>query len=297
MRVTLCAILIVFGPHASHAADPPLPKLENLPADAEVHAVAVSEPVFAALSYKEITDWQGLVKALRAKDGPAAYISKLLPESAHEVLTEDVEKGKIDDPKRLPILRRKVELRLSTGLTQALQDHVFYDADAFAKVELPKSVKELVALGDKRTTFQTERMNRELLVLACPKCIAPTPADFQTVRVTVKPGKPVVLVTSSYSQCRWVVTVEKGANVVGVVQIGNFAQEVTGTDASVVYAAGRRPNGEKGPTIGFNAHVENDGLDFKRVKATVKQITDREFTKFQGKYQSEKEPFVVTPGK
>lgn len=298
MRTSLCAIILIgVCSTMAFSAAPELPTLDGLPSDVEVHAVATYEPEFSGLSHKEITDWQGLVKVLRTKDNPAARIRKLLPKLADEALTEDVEMGRVGDLKNLATLRAVVEHRLSVTIGQAMQKEVFYDADAFAKVELPKSVKELVALGDKRTTFQTQRMNRDLLALACPKCVAPTPDDFQTVRVTVKPGKPVVLVTSSYSQCRWVVTVEKGAKVVGVVQIGNFAQDVTGTDAPVVYAAGRLPNGKKGPTSGFSAHEENDGIDFNRVKATVKQITGKEFTTFQGKYQSGKDPFVVTPSK
>lgn len=298
MRSLVCMASLAFaGVVTTHAADQKLPKLENLPPDAEVHTVAVSEPLFSGLSLKDITDWQGLVKALRGKDGPAAYIRRLLPESADEVLTEDVELGKIDDPKRLPILQRKVQLRLSSSISQVMEKRLFYDEGAFAKTELPKHVKELIAKGDKRTTFETQLLNRELLSLACPKCIAPTAADFQTVRVTVKPGKPVVLVTSSYSQCRWVVTVEKGAKVVGVVQFGNFAQEVTGVDAPTVNAAGILSNGQRGLTSGFNSYDEKDKDGMKRLKDAAKEVTGRDFTSFQGKYQSEKEPFVVTPSK
>lgn len=295
MRIFLCALLTVSGLHVLQAT--PLPKLEGLPADAEVHALAIYEPQFSGLSEDEITDWQELVKTLRGKDGPAAYIRQLLRKSADEVLTEDVEKGKVANPDRLPLLKKKVRLRLSNAISDGIERKLFYDERAFAKTELPKPVKELLAKGDKRTTFETQLLNRELLSLACPKCIAPTPADFQTVRVTVKPGKPVALVTSSYSQCRWVVTVEKGAKVVGVVQFGNFAQEVTGVDAPTVNAAGILSNGQRGITSGFNSYDEKDKDGMKRLKDAAKEVTGRDFNSFQGKYQSEKEPFVVTPSK
>lgn len=297
MRIFLCALLTVFGLHVLRAAGPTLPKLEGLTADAQVYTVAVYEPRFSGLSEDEITDWQELVKTLRGKDNPASYIRGLLPKSADEVLTEDVEKGKVANPDRLPLLKKKVRLRLSNAVSIAIEGKQLYDESAFAKTELPKHVKELIARGDKRTTFETQLLNRELLSLACPKCVAPTPADFQTVRVTVKAGKPVVLVTSSYSQCRWAVTVEKGAKVVGVVQFGNFAQEVTGVDVPTVNAAGILSNGQRGLTSGFNAHSEKDMDGMNRLKAAAKEVTGRDFTSFQGKYQSEKEPFVVTPSK
>jgi hypothetical protein len=190
-----------------------------------------------------------------------------------------------------------VTFRLSVDLSQAIQDKVFYDKDVFAKVELTKSLKELVALGDKRTVFQTERMNREILSLLFSDFLAETPTDYHTVHVTVKAGKPVVLVFSAYHQTRWNVTVEKGATVAGVVLFGNFAQELTGTDAPVSYRAGILPNGKRGPTAGFSASKEEkDEPSYRRMKAEVKEITGKEFTSFQGKYQSSVEPFVVRPG-
>jgi hypothetical protein len=258
--------------------------------------VAVSEPHFRGVSDEEITDWQGLVKALRSKDGPRAHIRKLLPKSSDEVLTEEVEMGKLGDEVRPILVKAKVTWRLMVDLSRAIRDKVFYDKDVFAKVELTKSLKELVELGDKRTVFQTERMNREILSLLFSDFLAETPTDYHTVHVTVKPGKPVVLVFSSYWQCRWNVKVEKGATVAGVVLFGNYAQELTGTDAPVVYRAGRLPNGKRGPTSGFNAYKETDDPSYKRIKEEVKEITGKEFTTFQGLYQAGPAPFVVTPG-
>jgi hypothetical protein len=121
----------------------------------------------------------------------------------------------------------------------------FDDAKAFADVKLPKAVKELVELGDKRTLFQTQRLNRELLDVLFPDCIAATPRDFQTTSVTVRAGKPVVLVLTSYQQCRWSVTVERGAKVAAVFLFGNSAQELEGTEAPVDYGAWELPNGKE----------------------------------------------------
>lgn len=211
------------------------------------------------------------------------------------MLTEEVEMGRLGTL-RPEIVKAKVTIRLARTLGQAIRYGVLYDKEAFAKVELTKSLKVLVALGDKRTVFQTERMNRELLSLVFAGYIAEPPADFHTVHVTVKAGKPVVLVFSSAVQTRWVVNVEKGATVAGVIQYGNAAQELTGTDAPLVYRAGIRPDGTKGPVNGFNAYKQDENeSSYKRIKAEVQELTNKGFTSFQGQTQADKEPFVVKP--
>lgn len=292
---SLIALLAVLGACGADSA-PPRDKFEALPADAEVHLVAVSQPLYSGLNYQEVTDWNGLVKALRAKDGVGAHIRKLLPKDSDEVLNDDVEKGQIGN--RLPAYVRRFAMhKLALVLSQSIRTQTFYDKDVFAEVELTKSLKELAALGDRRTVFQTERMNRELLSLVFPGFLAETPADYHTVYITVKPGKPVVLVTSANFQTRWVVNVEKGATVAGVIQYGNHAQELTGTDAPLVYRAGIRPNGKKGPVQGFNAYKQDDKEpSYKRIKGEVQDLTKKEFASFQGENKSGLEPFVVQPG-
>ncbi len=296
MRTFLFVALLVFASlNTSRAADPARIVFDKLPVDAEVHYVAVYEPLFSGVSPKEITDGQGLVKALRVKDGPAAHIRKLLPEDAGAVLTDEVEMGRVGDDTRPSFVKAKVAHRLSGAFSTAIREKMFYDKEAFAKVELTKSLKGLVALGDKRTVFQTERMNRELLSLVFPNGLSETPTDFHTVHITVKPGKPVVLALSANIQTRWQVTIEKGGNVVGVALFGNYAKEVVGTEAPVSYAAGILPNGKRAPQAGFNVYKE-DAPEFKRRKAELLEMTGKDFTSFQGQYQSGKEPFVVTPG-
>ena len=299
MRAVILTVLLALAGMTTVCigADPERPKFDNLPADAEVHVVAVSEAHAAGISRKEITDVQGLVKALRAKDGPGAHIRKLLSKDADELLTDAVEMGRFGKDANPVIGKARVAQRLSNILEGAIQERVFYDKDAFAKVELTKGLKEFVALGDKRTVFQTERMNRELLSLVFADFLAETPVDYHTVHVAVQPGKPVVLVTSASTQTRWVVKVEKGATVAGVIQFGNTAQELVGTDAPVIYRAGILPNGKKGPVQGFNAYKQDDKEpSYKRIKGEVKEYTGKDFTSFQGQYQSGKEPFVVKPG-
>ncbi len=227
MRTPLfAALLVLAGAEQACADEPRWPKFDNLPADAEVHAVTISEPLFSGVEADEITDWQGLVKALRSKDGPGAHICKRLPEGSEKVVNEQAEMGKLEEGIDLRIVPGLARLRLSNALTQAMWVKSFYDKDVFAGVELPKRAKELIELGDKRTVYQNELLNRELLAAAFPGCIAPTPADFHITRVTVnagapKVGKPVVLVLSCSYQCRWEVKVEKEATIAGVVLFGS----------------------------------------------------------------------------
>jgi hypothetical protein len=274
-----------------------LPRLEKLPADAEVHAVTISRPLHYGVKAEEITDYRGLVQALRAKDGLGAHIRKMLP-AADRFLTDQAEMGLgvAGDARNARVAEREVTWFLARDLGQALERKVLYDKEAFAKVELPKAVKELVALGDKRTTFQTQRLNRELLALAFPKHIPPTPDDFQTAHVTVKPGKPVVLVLSSSRQCHWKVNVEKGVTLEGVILCGGGAQEVTGVDAPVIYRATTLPNGKRSP-VGIGGFHKQEGIDYERVAKAVKEMTGRGFTTVQTASEPTLVPFVVPPPK
>lgn len=296
MRAPLCAALLalVAAGH-TRAAEPKWATFADLPVDAEVHAVTISEPFFRGVSPEEISDWQGLVKALRAKGGPGAHVRKLLPEDAEEqVVNEQAEMGKLDgvDPIGVPPAAR---LALSRLLDEATRTGSFYDEKALAGVELSKAAKELVALGGKRTVYQNELLNREVLAAAFGACVAPTPADFHTARVTVKPGKPVVLVLSCGCQCRWEVNVEKGATVAGVVLFGSGAQELTGTDAPVIYASKMLPNGKPSPAPAASARKQT-GREYEQLAAGVKAMTGRDFTTFQGQYKAGDQPFVVKPG-
>lgn len=298
MRVLLLSFLLLLTGFGDARADGwRLTRFDQLPADAEVHAVTISAPLSQGVSYDEITDWQALVRALRAKDGPGTHIRRRLPEGAEaDIVNERAEMGRINDseglePDTVSLLARA---RLSRVLNAALETTTFYDRDVFAGVELSKRAKELVALGHKRTVYQNELLNRELLAATFPKCVAPAPLDYHITRVKVKPGKPVVLVLSCSVQCRWEVTVEKGATVAGVVLFGNAAQELAGVDAPVVYDAKQLRDGREVETVGSHA-TKREGKCYELMCAAVRNMTGRDFTDFQGHSKGTKEPFVVTP--
>ncbi len=273
----------------------PPAKLENLPPGVEVHSVGIYEPRHRGLEAAEITDYRALVTALRGKDQPGAHLRKLIRTGPVDVLTEAVEMGIVEGAQDARQAEQRVTWHLSRNIGQAARGKVFYDKEAFAKLELPKSVREMIELADRRTPFQTERLNRDLLALAFPKCIAPTPTDFQTADIVIKPGRPVVLVTSSYSQCRWNVTVEKGAKLLGVIQFGGGAQAVSGTDAPIVYRAAILPDGKRATTSSANVWKEEDTPAFKAFRSEIKAISGQDYTSHQGMYQADGTPFIVKP--
>lgn len=209
MLATLFASLLATLP--IHADGTLLHRFESLPADAEVHVVSTSEPRFCGIEEDEITDWRELIKQLRADSGPGAYIRKRLRKDADEVLNEDAEKGMIDgvDPTAVP---RRVRMALSKALGRAMWFKSFHDETAFAGVDLPKSVKELIALGDRRTIYQNELLNRELLAAAFPTCIGPPVGRFsprprhsqsgQTSRADAGVRVPVPLGGNGRKGCR-----------------------------------------------------------------------------------------------
>jgi hypothetical protein len=296
VRLVVALLLFAGVARLAPAGDEKIPKFENLPAGTEVHAVTVYQPRNCGVDQEEITDYQALIKALRAKEGMGVHVRKFLPNSVEKVLTDDAEMGRgvFGDAPNPRLARREATWWLARALDSAVRGKVLYDKEAFAKVELPKAVKELIELGEKRTVFQTARLNRDLLALAFPASIAPTPDHFQTADVTVKAGKPVVLVFSSSDQCRWKVTVEKGAKVVGVVLFGGYAQDITGADAPVIYAATTLPNGKRGP-FSIGSANKQEGKTYERILAAVKEMTGRDFTTFQGQNAPGLEPFVVKP--
>ncbi|AWM36629.1 hypothetical protein C1280_06055 [Gemmata obscuriglobus] len=104
-----------------------------------------------------------------------------------------------------------------------------------------------------------------------------------------------MLMLASAYQCRWEVTVEKGAVLAGVALLGGGAQELTGTDATVVYVAGYVPSGEQLHNRASYSSTQK-GKSYELMVADMKNITGRDFTRFQGHSKAPKEPIVVTPG-
>jgi hypothetical protein len=175
----------------------------------------------------------------------------------------------------------------------------FYTEKAFKDVPLTKELKDLVALGKKRTAYQTALLNYALLDKALPGCIPELPANFRTIKVDVLAGSDVVLVLSSYERCRWKVSLREGARVTGVVLCGYHAVEVVGVDAPTVYRAYYEPDGVtvfRGGTKYLFGHAEKQE-EFKELLAGVKEITGKDFTKFQGEARPGpfSEPYTIRP--
>jgi hypothetical protein len=102
-------------------------------------------------------------------------------------------------------------------------------------------------------------------------------------------------VLTSYQQCRWSVTVERGAKVAAVFLFGNSAQELEGTEAPVDYGAWELPNGKESGSENLWFGTEA-APQYKQVKQLVKDQTGCEVVSFQKAHTAPKEPFVVKPG-
>ena len=304
MRVSLITILgacaALVGSPMPSPPDAPAPTkgvtFGPVPADAEVHYVAVYQPLSSGLTSEDVTDWLGLVKALRAKDGPAAYVRKQLPEAADELLTDEAAMGRMGG--RCPNqVRDVVRGRLARALGQGVRRSTFYDKDVFAKVKLTKNLNALVALGDKRTVFQTEHMNRELLSLVFADYIAETPADYHTVRVCADQLLRAVAELDHARERRPLLGGDHPPCL--ITRGGHQHHRFAGLHghAPIAYRAGIYPDGTKGPVNGFNAYKQDEKEpSYRRIKAEVEEHTGKGFASFQGQYQSGTEPFVVTPG-
>jgi hypothetical protein len=85
----------------------------------------------------------------------------VLPAGPVDVLTEGVEMGMLEGATNARQVEQRVTWHLSRNIGYAMKKTVFYDKEAFEKVHLPKTVHELVELGEQRTPFQTARLNRE----------------------------------------------------------------------------------------------------------------------------------------
>lgn len=291
MRVLLLLLVgVLQGASHSSAGDAPFDKV---PKDAEVHVVAVRAPHLQGVSEKEILDWHELALQLTADTQHAIQVRKCCSLRIGKDVADELQKMNAGLRSREGA-QAGLTARFAMDLSFGISKPNFYDTTAFAGVKLPKAVQELVELGDKRTTFQTQRMNRDLLHVLFPKCIAPTPRDFQTARVTVKAGKPVVLVLTSYQQCQWVVEVEKGATVSGVFLFGSHAQAVKGTDAPVYYGALLSPDGKLSGHTHLNFFSEK-APEYESAKQFVKDKTGCDVASFQKATEAKAEPFVVKP--
>lgn len=264
---------------------------------AEVHGIGVGNPAVYSFEPKEVKSWVQFVDLLRRKDGAAGRIWEALPKQTQEFAQNDQLVGKLDSlphPADVTRLRSGVE----STIRKLLRSSDFYTEKAFKDVALDKNLKDMLALGGKRTYLQTLRMNRELLTTAFPNHIAPVPANYHTIPVVVKRGKPVVLVLTSYGACQWQITVEDGAEVVGVILGGTEPQEIAGVKVPVVYRVGRWPDGKDRWGQGWETiWTCRDPKDksFAELESGVKKVLDKSFSEFQATDDAPKEGFVVKP--
>lgn len=315
---SLAIILAVVGTGLAHQGtnltarrDPqpqsPEESLRLVAQNAEVHAVGVGGPLIAKLRQEDVKDLSGLVDALRRRKGPAARVWELLPEKIQKILAADDIMQRVYDFEGIPLVGRPPApevLTLKGGLpfefTKILDRADFYAEEAFKGVDLDKEAKDLLALGEKRTAYQTARLNWLLLRAAFPTSIREIPPTFRTVRVKVAKGKDVVLVLSSYLGCRWEVEVEKGGKVVGVLLCGSDPQEVAGVDdVPLVYRAYYGPDGKRVIRPGYKSFGGYDGKsdNWKKFVEGVKEVAGKEFDTFQGGERPgpKDEPYVIRP--
>jgi hypothetical protein len=252
------------------------------------------------LTAKDVKDWSRLVVALRKREGPGSRVHATLPEEAQKLVADDDLLATLANPPLgVPTPKRETVLKaaLTDTLNKTLDRPDFYNEEAFKGIALDKSFKEMIDLGAKRTVHQTARMNWDLLAAAFPKSIPPLPPGFRTVRVEVQEGESVVLVLSSYGNCRWEVDVKRGGKVTGVLLCGSEAQEVAGVgDAPVVYRCYYSPEGEELPTAKHFYGFDPKEKTWKAFVEGVKEITGKDFATFQGGPRSKSETFIIRPG-
>lgn len=274
----------------------------------EVHAIGVSSPGISSFTNKDVTDWPKLVLALRErKNEPTKVVWSFLPEKTEELVTSDDILEELRNPQPgQPISERALKLKM--GVTDALHKMIFsrdtlYQANAFKDFALEDSTKMLIARAEKRTAWQTSRMNWELLATIFPGSIASAPSQLMTIHVRVDNEKDTILVLSSYMPCRWSADIKPGSKVTGIVLCGHHAQEVTVVNnpvqSPIVYRARDNPDGsprENGSGHFYGYDKKHKG--WSKFVAGVKEITGKEFASFQGVNVPETKDgphFVVPP--
>lgn len=312
--LVLASCALTFVPRCS--AEPPEPakpdaavsKLRKASETAEVHGIGVNEPRHNRL--EDLRDWPNFVKLVRTKNGPAGRVWELLPAHAQKRLSDDKLVERLNDaPKARDIDGALGAMKggIASDLRKMIDNPDFYTEGAFKGMQLPKELKDAIALGRKRTALQTARLNWALLDVAFPNCLPELPDRFRTVRVQVVAGADVVLVLSSCERCRWEITLREGAKVTGILLCGYHALEVSGVDVPVVYRAYYGPDGVSlahphgyfyaPPKSGNRKFNEDEEEHSKKFLAGVKENTGKELTSFQSEYRPgpDSEPYVIRP--
>ncbi len=280
----------------------------------EVHAVGLYQPVHYKFTKKDVTDWPKLIRALQErKTMPVKVVLDFFSENAEKLLARDnILEGlttyRIGQPLP-PVFDLQDEI--VKGFNLILERNNFYQLEPFKNVSLGENTKSLIALSEKRTAWQTARMNWELLATIFPIAVLEFPTDYQTVRVQVRAEKDVVLVLSCHTVCRWDVDVKPGSKVTGLILCGHAAQKAeiheNPIEVPILYRATKGPDniprqfmkdGKLLAAKSFGAYGEKD-KDWNNFVAGVKEATGKDFTSFQGGYQPKPkdEPYIIPPKK
>ncbi len=260
---------------------------------AEVHGIGLYGPM--AYRLEDVRNWPALVAEIRTKKGPGGRVWSLLGDDTRKWLEDEKLVNALGDPTK-PV--NSIKGAVASDLRKIINDPNFYRKEEFKGIALTKEMNEAIELGNKRTAYQTAKLNWALIDLAFPGCFPAIPDRFRTVRVQVVGGSDVVLVLSSYERCRWEITLREGARVTGVVLCGYHAQEIVGVDAPTLYRAYHGPDGVSVAHLedfvyGYNKQHEA----FPGFLKAVKSITGKVFTKLEcaNRPKAGDEPFTIHP--
>jgi hypothetical protein len=278
---------------------------------AEVHGVGISTPAVSYMVSQDVTDWPGLVTALRLQKGGAGRVRSLLSEDTRKVIDEEGIVEKFAAPKSDSAAHNatsQLRARMLRELNEVVNRRDFSRGSQFDDVAIDDDTKALIALDSKRTAYQTAVMNWGLLHATFPKAIPQVHPHFRKARVQVQSDATVVLVLSCRTACRWEVTVKPGGKVVGVVLCGYRAQELevfeNPVEIPTVYRAREWPDGSerRGPGVTSFDGYDKTSEEWPAFVAGVKDVTGKDFKQlasFQGRSTPgpKDEPFLIPPKK
>lgn len=141
-------------------------------------------------------------------------------------------------------------------------------------------------------------LNRRIFEASFPDAIRKSEFDLEkaSVPVRVLPTKnPITLVLCSYESVRWVIQADKEAKIEKIVVGGYHIQDVVGTTAPVAFHDLERPRAEKVQVAFFYAY-HSDDENYSKLVQTLRKLTDKEVSTFQGRYSYDKGPRFVVGG-
>jgi hypothetical protein len=117
-------------------------------------------------------------------------------------------------------------------------------------------------------------------------------ADGRVVVRIESAARPVVLVVCARETVQWQVQPAEGVEVLKIIASGHHPQKVPGPPARVQSLS---TEGDDPPEIKAQAFYtyRNAGLLYDAMRQRVKELTGKEPTSFQGRYDGEGKPFVI----